>query len=97
MLQSFAVGQTLSKVLSFFRPPFSALFAASCRNSRRNVAIDLWAVAALRDRLFHDFGPTHVAEVAREAKKLNPLMRNFLSCRELVVDRLEKQAREQTA
>jgi hypothetical protein len=55
-------------------------------------ADDRFTAAALRDRLFHDFGPAHVSEVARTAQKLNPLMRKFLSCKSLVADYMDGQA-----
>ena len=55
-----------------------------------------FAAAALRDRLFHDCGSTHVTEVTQAAVKLNPLMSKFLSCRQMVIDYIERRAREQS-
>ena len=42
----------------------------------------------LRDRLIHEFGPSHARKVAHRAHELVPMMRNFLQCRKAVVDYL---------
>jgi hypothetical protein len=36
----------------------------------------------LRNKLFHDFGPTHVDHVQKAAPRLNGQMKKFLSCRD---------------
>ena len=44
----------------------------------------------LRNKLFHDFGPTHVRQVQGAAPHLNEKMKMFLGCRDAVVKYLEQ-------
>lgn len=44
----------------------------------------------LRNKLLHDFGPTHVRQVQAAAPQLNEKMKVFLQCRHAVVKYLEQ-------
>jgi hypothetical protein len=58
--------------------------------------INRFSAYALRNRLFHDFGPWHVKEAQEHAPKLIEAMQRFLKFRGPIIRRLEAEAHDTT-
>jgi hypothetical protein len=70
--------------LSIDHDDLGHLFDVQPKSKTPNVA------RTIRDRIFHDFGPTNVGHASRHAKKLLPIMKRFLACESEVQKYLEE-------